>query len=589
MRRVLIANRGEIAVRIAHACREAGLVSIAVYADADRDALHVRAADEAYALHGETAADTYLNISKLLAVAAASKADAVHPGYGFLAENAAFAQAVREAGLTWIGPSAETIALLADKVAARRIACDVGVPVMPGTGRPVTTAAEVADFARSHGYPVAVKAAHGGGGRGMRIVHDTRQIPELLEAAVREAASAFGRGDCFVERYVARPRHVETQCLADAHGNVAVLSTRDCSIQRRHQKLVEEAPAPGLTPHQWELLREGSAAILRTTGYVGAATCEFLLAEDGTLSFLEVNTRLQVEHPVTEEVTGVDLVQEMLRIADGQRLERTDFPVHGHAVEFRITAEDPHRGFAPVAGRLDQLVFPTGPGIRVDTGYQQGDTVPPHFDSLIAKLIVRGDTRAHALARARRALADVTVAGVPTLLPFHRALLDTPEFTADVPRIHTRWVETSFPFHLLEELPRGTAPAQAPPSESRERVLVEVNGQRFEVSVPTARSTTAVLPRPRRAARTSPPSRGGSRAGTAVTAPTPATVVKVVVADGDAVQPGDTLLLVEAMKMEQPITAHRAGIVRGLAVEAGTPVAQGDLVCEIVDAPEADR
>lgn len=591
MRRVLIANRGEIAVRIIQACQDEGLAGIAVYAEPDRHALHVRLADEAYALRGDAPADTYLNIRRLLEVAAASRADAVHPGYGFLAESAAFARAVREAGLVWIGPSAETIELLGDKVAARRIARGVGAPAAPGTEGPVATAAEVTAFARVHGYPVAIKAAHGGGGRGLRVARSAREVPDLLESAVREAAAAFGRGECFVERYLERPRHVETQCLADAHGNVAVLSTRDCSVQRRYQKLVEEAPAGGLTPQQWELLREGSAAILRETGYVGAATCEFLLAADGTLSFLEVNTRLQVEHPVTEQVTGIDLVREMLMVADGQRLSYTETPVRGHALEFRVNAEDASRGFVPVSGRLDTLVLPTGPGVRVDTGYTEGDVVPPQFDSLIAKLIITGANRDQAIARARRALSHLTVSGIPTLVPFHRALVDRPEFTGPVARVHTRWVETEFPLDVLGPDDRAQGPSNAPGTESadpRECVTVEVDGRRYEISLPAETFRGNAAPQPRRADRSNTASRrGGARnTGSAVIAPTPATVVKVAVADGDPVAPGDTVVVLEAMKMEQPLTAHCAGVVRRLTVGTGASVKRGDVLCEILETPE---
>lgn len=593
MRKVLVANRGEIAVRVVQACRDEGLTSVAVYAESDRDALHVRLADEAYALRGDTAAETYLDISRLVETALASGADAVHPGYGFLSESAAFARAVREAGLVWIGPSAETIELLGDKVAARRIARAVGAPVAPGTDGPVTTAEEVAAFAGAHGYPVVIKAAHGGGGRGLRMARDAQEVPDLLESAVREAVGAFGRGECFVERYLERPRHVETQCLADEYGNVAVLSTRDCSVQRRHQKLVEEAPATGLSPRQWELLKEGSAAILREAGYVGAATCEFLLAADGTLSFLEVNARLQVEHPVTEQITGVDLVREMIRIADGQRLTYTDLAVRGHALEFRVNAEDVRRGFAPASGRLDRFVLPTGPGVRVDTGYTEGDTVPPQFDSLIAKLVVTGTDRDQALARARRALSQLTVEGLPTLVPFHRALLDNPEFTASVPRVHTRWVETEFSLEGLDsdgvtDTPVGRETGHV---QTRERMTVEVNGRRYEVSLPADPFTGVTPPRPPRTARANPAARGGGvrRTGFVLTTPTPGTVVKVAVADGDLVEPGDTVVILEAMKMEQPLTAHRAGVVRGLAVEAGGAVGQGDVLCEIVDIPEESQ
>ncbi|HEX9624795.1 MAG TPA: biotin carboxylase N-terminal domain-containing protein, partial [Streptosporangiaceae bacterium] len=444
MRKVLIANRGEIAVRVARACADAGLASVAVYSEPDLDALHVRMADEAYALGGTSAADSYLDIAKVLKAAAESGADAVHPGYGFLAENAQFASEVIATGLTWIGPPPAAIEALGDKTAARAIARRVGAPLAPGTDGPISGPDEAVGFAAEHGLPIAIKAAYGGGGRGLKVARTTEEIAELYESAVREAVASFGRGECFVERYLDKPRHVETQCLADVHGNVVVVSTRDCSLQRRHQKLVEEAPAPFLTADQEALLRSSSKAILREAGYVGAGTCEFLVARDGTVSFLEVNTRLQVEHPVTEEVSGIDLVLAMFAIADGQPLGFDDPPLRGHSIEFRLNAEDPGRGFLPAPGTLTRWSPPSGPGVRVDSGYVAGMTVPQMYDSLIAKLIVTGADRAQALARARRALAEFEIGGMPTVLPFHRAVVSDPAFTGEPFSVHTRWIETEF-------------------------------------------------------------------------------------------------------------------------------------------------
>ncbi|WP_344975681.1 acetyl-CoA carboxylase biotin carboxylase subunit, partial [Streptosporangium fragile] len=478
-----IANRGEIAVRVARACKDAGLASVAVYADQDLDALHVRIADEAYALGGQTPAETYLAIEKILDIARRAGADAVHPGYGFLAENAAFAQAVIDAGLTWIGPPPAAITALGDKVRARHIAQQVGAPLVAGTADPVTGAEQVVAFATEHGLPIAIKAAYGGGGRGLKVARTLAEIPELYDSAVREAVTAFGRGECFVERYLDRPRHVETQCLADAHGTVVVVGTRDCSLQRRHQKLVEEAPAPFLTAAQRDLLYAGSKAILRAAGYVGAGTCEFLIGQDGTVSFLEVNTRLQVEHPVSEEVTGIDLVREMFRIAAGEPLGYDDPPVRGHAIEFRINAEDAGRGFLPAPGTLTRWHPPAGPGIRVDGGYDQGETVPGAFDSLVAKLIVTGATRAQALERSRRALAEFVIDGMPTVLPFHRAVVDDPAFRGDGASfaVHTRWIETEFATPIA---PYAGPPGSAAETGERERITVEVGGKRLEVALP---------------------------------------------------------------------------------------------------------
>ena len=587
MRKVLIANRGEIAVRVARACRDAGLASVAIYADADLDALHVKIADEAYALNGATPAQTYLDIGKIIQIAARAGADAVHPGYGFLAENAAFAAAVIEAGLTWIGPPPQAIEALGDKVRARGIARRVGAPLAPGTDGPVSSAAEVAEFARRYGLPVAIKAAFGGGGRGLKVARTAGEIEELYESAVREATAAFGNGQCFAERYLDRPRHVETQCLADAHGNVVVVSTRDCSLQRRHQKLVEEAPAPFLSGAQNRQLYDASKAILREAGYVGAGTCEFLVAADGTISFLEVNTRLQVEHPVSEEVTGLDLVREMFRIADGEPLGYDDPPCRGHSIEFRINAEDPARNFLPAPGTITEWSPPAGPGVRLDAGYAEGMTVPQAFDSLIAKLIVTGATREQALQRARRALAEFTVGGMPTVLPFHRAVVDDPAFAGGRLGVHTRWIETEFSARLQPQ--DGAVTAAAP---ARERLTVEVGGKRLEVVLPAIASFPAV---PGSAAR-SPERARGSRAGArrsrgtggagggdSLITPMQGTIVKVVAAEGQQVSAGDTVVILEAMKMEQPLTAHKDGTVTGLAVEAGQTVAADTEICQIKD------
>ncbi len=493
MRKVLIANRGEIAVRIVRACTDAGLASVAVYSESDLDALHVTMADEAYALEGQSAADSYLSIEKILKRAADSGADAIHPGYGFLAENAGFARAVIDAGLTWIGPPPAAIDALGDKVAARHIATAVGAPLAPGTDGPVSGAAEVAAFAAEHGLPVAIKAAFGGGGRGLKVVQEAGQIAEMYESAVREAVAAFGRGECFVERYLERPRHVETQCLADQHGAVVVVSTRDCSLQRRHQKLVEEAPAPFLTQAQQARLYEASKAILREAGYVGAGTCEFLVGQDGTVSFLEVNTRLQVEHPVSEEVSGLDLVREMFRIADGQELGFGDPQVRGHSIEFRVNAEDPGRNFLPAPGTITRWLTPSGPGVRVDAGYAAGMTVPQAFDSLLAKLIVTGATREQALERSRRALAEFDVGGMPTVLPFHRAVVRDEAFTAEPFAVHTRWIETEFDNQIPAYSPEEDSGAAAAPGTeaARERIVVEVGGKRLEVVLPAGLGVAA--------------------------------------------------------------------------------------------------
>ncbi|WP_405396695.1 biotin carboxylase N-terminal domain-containing protein [Microbispora hainanensis] len=581
MRKVLIANRGEIAVRIARACADAGLSSVAVYADQDLDALHVRVADEAHALGGQSPAETYLDIDKLLSIARKTGADAVHPGYGFLAENAGFAQAVLDAGLIWIGPPPAAITALGDKVQARHIAQRVGAPLVAGTPDPVSGVDEVVAFARQHGLPIAIKAAFGGGGRGLKVARTMEEIPDLYESAVREAVTAFGRGECFVERYLDKPRHVETQCLADSHGNVVVVSTRDCSLQRRHQKLVEEAPAPFLTGEQLELLYSSSKAILREAGYVGAGTCEFLVGQDGTISFLEVNTRLQVEHPVSEEVAGIDLVREMFRIADGEALGYDDPELRGHSIEFRINAEDAGRGFLPAPGTITSMRVPSGPGVRLDAGYEAGMSVPQAFDSLVAKLIVTGATRSQALERSRRALAEFEIGGMPTVVPFHRAVVNDPAFTGEPFTVHTRWIETEFDNTIA---PYEGAVEAAEHSE-RERITVEVGGKRLEVVLPAGLGA-AGRPEPKKAAPRRAGSGGAKKAaasGDAVVSPMQGTIVKVVVTDGDAVEPGDTIVVLEAMKMEQPLTAHKAGTVVGMSAQVGATVAADAVVCEIKD------
>ncbi len=586
IRKVLIANRGEIAVRVIRAAADAGLPSVAVYAEPDRDSLFVSLADEAYALGGATPAETYLNIGKILAVAERSGANAVHPGYGFLAENAGFAQAVIDAGLIWIGPPPAAIEALGDKVKARHIAQQVGAPQVPGTPDPVADADAVVEFAKEHGLPIAIKAAFGGGGRGLKVARELEEIPALFESATREAVAAFGRGECFVERYLDRPRHVETQCLADTHGNVVVVSTRDCSLQRRHQKLVEEAPAPFLSTEQLDRLYSASKAILGAAGYVGAGTCEFLVAPDGTISFLEVNTRLQVEHPVSEEVTGLDLVREMFRIAEGEPLGYPDPEIRGHSMEFRINAEDAGRNFMPAPGTLTDWRAPSGPGVRVDEGYVSGMTVPGSFDSLVAKIIVTGADRTQALARSRRALAELVVEGMPTVVPFHRAVLNDPAFTAADGRfgVHTRWIETEF----TAEIPpySGSQVSGAEPDE-RSTVVVEVNGKRLEVVVPAGLGAANGAAAP---ARSKKPVRRGGAAGTAkapsgdaLTSPMQGTIVKVAVADGDSVQAGDLVVVLEAMKMEQPLTAHRSGRVTDLNAQVGATVTSGSTLCLIVD------
>jgi acetyl-CoA/propionyl-CoA carboxylase biotin carboxyl carrier protein len=561
--KVLIANRGEIAVRVARACRDAGLQSVAVYAEPDMDALHVRVADEAFALGGTTPGDSYLDMGKVLQAVKDSGADAVHPGYGFLSENAEFAQAVIDAGVTWIGPSPEAIAALGDKTTARHIALKIGAPLAPGTADPVKGVDEVLAFVEEYGLPIAIKAAFGGGGRGLKIARKAEEIEELYDSAVREAVAAFGRGECFVERYLDKPRHVETQILADTHGNVVVVGTRDCSLQRRYQKVVEEAPAPFLSDEQTAQIYDASKKIIKEAGYTGAGTCEFLVAQDGLISFLEVNTRLQVEHPVTEEVAGVDLVREMFRIAEGEELTYPDPEPRGHSIEFRINGEDPGRGFLPAPGTVTRFVPPLGPGVRVDTGIESGDVVGGAFDSLLAKLIVTGATREQALQRAARALDEMQVDGMATLLPFHRKLVQDPAFTSEPFTVHNRWIETEF-------------------DNDRETVVVEVGGRRLEVSLPAGFGGGGGAKKATKR-KASAAGAGAGASGDTLASPMQGTVVKVAVDDGATVAEGDLVVVIEAMKMEQPLTAHKAGTVTGLTAAVGEVLTAGAAICTITD------
>ena len=585
MRKVLIANRGEIAVRVARACKDAGLASVAVYAEPDLDAMHVQVADEAVALGGSTPGESYLDQDKLLAAARTTGADAVHPGYGFLAENAHFAKAVIDAGLTWIGPPPAAIDTLGDKVKARHIAMRAGAPLVPGTKEPVSGADEVVTFATEHGLPVAIKAAYGGGGRGLKVARDIDEIPHLYDSAVREAVTAFGRGECFVERFLDQPRHVETQCLADQHGNVVVVSTRDCSLQRRHQKLVEEAPAPFLTADQIKAIYTASKAILTEAGYYGAGTCEFLVGKDGVVSFLEVNTRLQVEHPVTEEVSGIDLVRQQFRIAAGEKLDFDDPPLRGHSIEFRINGEDAGRNFLPAPGTVTRWLAPAGPGIRLDSGFEQGAVIGQNFDSLLAKLIVTGATRTEAIERSRRALDEFVVEGMPTAIPFHRAVVHDPAFYEEPFRIHTRWIETEF----NNTIPPYDAGAEVAEPAERERVVVEVGGRRIEVTLPAGLGvSTGTAAGGASAGKTAPVRRGRAKgaariSGDALTSPMQGTIVKVAVEDGQVVAKGDVVVVLEAMKMEQPLAAHKDGTVTALQAEIGTSVTSGAVICEIKD------
>jgi acetyl-CoA/propionyl-CoA carboxylase, biotin carboxylase, biotin carboxyl carrier protein len=587
---VLIANRGEIAVRVARACKDAGLTSVAVYADPDRDAPHVRIADQAYGLGGQTAAESYLDIEKIIEAAKESGANGIHPGYGFLSENSDFAQAVIDAGLIWIGPSPQAIRDLGDKVTARKIAERAGAPLVPGTKDPVADADEVIAFADEHGLPVAIKAAFGGGGRGMRVARERDEIADMFDAAVREAVSAFGRGESFVERYLDRPRHVEAQVLADQHGNCIVVGTRDCSLQRRHQKLVEEAPAPFLTDEQRKRIHTSARDICLEAGYSGAGTVEFLVGEDGTISFLEVNTRLQVEHPVSEETSGLDLVREQFRIANGEELRITEDPEpRGHSIEFRLNGEDAGRGFLPAPGTVTRFVAPAGPGVRVDAGVEDGTVIGGQFDSMVGKLIVTGEDRQQALERSRRALSEIVVEGMPTVIPFHRLVVTDPAFTAPEGAssfvVHTRWIETEWN-NTVEPYVAEGAGDEDEEAAPRQTVVVEVGGKRLEVSLPGSLSLGggggAAAPAARKKSRKR--TGGGAKvSGDAVTSPMQGTVVKVAVSEGDTVSTGDQIVVVEAMKMENPVTAHKDGTVTGLSLEAGASVNQGAVICEIVD------
>ena len=580
LQKVLIANRGEIAVRIIRACKDSGIGSVAVYAEPDRDALFVRLADEAHSLEGSTPGDSYLSIEKIIAIATKTGADSIHPGYGFLAENADFAQAVIDAGLIWIGPGPEAIQNLGDKVKARHIAQKVGAPLVPGTKDPVESADEVVAFAKEHGLPIAIKAAFGGGGRGLKVARKEDEVAEMYDSAVREAVSAFGRGECFVERYLDQPRHVETQCLADTHGNVVVVSTRDCSLQRRHQKLVEEAPAPFLSDEQVKTLYDSSKAILKEAGYVGAGTCEFLVGTDGTISFLEVNTRLQVEHPVSEEVTGIDLVREMFRIAAGEELGYDDPEINGHSIEYRINAEDGGRGFLPAPGTLTRWYPPAGPGVRVDAGYTEGETVPGAFDSLVAKLIVSGTSREQALERSRRALDEFVVEGMPTVIPFHRSVVDDPAYVAADGEfgVYTSWIETDYDNQLEPYVATGDDPDE--PLE-RERVVVEVGGKRVEVVLPGGLGASAAVPGAKKPKRKAGGGGAAAASGDSLTSPMQGTVVKIAVEDGQDVEEGDLVVVIEAMKMEQPINAHKAGTISNLSAEVGATIGAGAVVADI--------
>lgn len=572
MKRVLIANRGEIALRVIRACKDHGLESVAMYSEEDRDALHAQRADFAYSLNGTLAKDTYLNIPKIIALAKEAKADAVHPGYGFLSENAAFAQAVLDAGLIWIGPPPAAISALGDKVSARRIAAAAGAPLVAGTKDPVTGHDEVLAFANEHGLPVAIKAAFGGGGRGLKVARTMEEIPELYDSAVREAIAGFGRGECFVERYLDKPRHVETQVLVDKHGHAVVVSTRDCSLQRRHQKLVEEAPAPFLTDAQNEELYRSSKAIMKEAGYIGAGTCEFLVGQDGTISFLEVNTRLQVEHPVSEEVTGLDLVREQFRIAMGESLGFDDPVVRGHSIEFRINGEDPGRSFLPAPGRITSWNIPTGPGVRVDAGFRNGDVIGGNFDSLLAKLIVTGATRKEAIERARRALAEFEVGGLATALPFHRAIVQDPAFTETF-KVYTSYIENEF----TNEIPAfESVVVEIQTKVAAEKLVAEVNGKRFEILVHTPEPVVK-----RHRAKQS--SVTGST-GTGLASPMQGTVVKIAVEEGQSVEAGDLVFVLEAMKMEQPLSAHKSGVITNLKAVIGETVASGTVLCDIIQA-----
>ena len=587
--KVLVANRGEIAVRVIRAAKDAGLASVAVYAEPDADAPHVRLADEAFALGGQTSAESYLDFGKLLGAAKKSGANAIHPGYGFLSENADFAQAVIDAGLIWIGPSPQSIRDLGDKVTARHIAARAEAPLVPGTPDPVKDADEVVAFAEKHGVPVAIKAAFGGGGRGMKVARTIEEIPELFESATREAVAAFGRGECFVERYLDKPRHVEAQVIADKHGNVVVAGTRDCSLQRRFQKLVEEAPAPFLSKKQRKEIHESAKRICKEAGYYGAGTVEYLVGQDGLISFLEVNTRLQVEHPVTEETSGLDLVRQQFRIAEGEKLDISEDPEpRGHSIEFRINGEDAGRGFLPAPGPVNRFEPPTGPGVRLDSGVETGSVIGGQFDSMLAKLIVTGADRTQAIERARRALDEFHVEGLATVIPFHRAVVSDPAFIGDNDgfTVHTRWIETEWD-NTIEPF-TGGGQVDEEEAQPRQKVVVEVGGRRIEVSLPgdlaigngggpAEPGVVRKKPKPRKRGAHA----GAAASGDAVTAPMQGTVVKVAVEEGQTVAAGDLVVVLEAMKMENPVTAHKDGVITGLAVEAGAAITQGTVLAEI--------
>ncbi|SHS19234.1 acetyl/propionyl/methylcrotonyl-CoA carboxylase subunit alpha [Mycobacteroides abscessus] len=587
--KVLVANRGEIAVRVIRAAKDAGLRSVAIYAEPDADAPHVHLADEAFGIGGNTAAESYLDFGKILEAAEKSGANAIHPGYGFLSENADFAQAVIDAGLIWIGPSPQSIRDLGDKVTARHIAARAQAPLVPGTPDPVKDADEVVAFAKEHGLPIAIKAAFGGGGRGMKVARTLEEVPELFESATREAVAAFGRGECFVERYLDKPRHVEAQVIADQHGNVVVAGTRDCSLQRRFQKLVEEAPAPFLTDAQRKEIHESAKRICKEAGYYGAGTVEYLVGQDGLISFLEVNTRLQVEHPVTEETAGVDLVLEQFKIANGEALQFTEDPEpRGHSIEFRINGEDAGRNFLPAPGPVKVYDTPTGPGVRLDSGVQAGSVIGGQFDSMLAKLIVTGRDRNEALARSRRALAEFNVEGLATVIPFHRAVVSDPAFIGDEDgfTVHTRWIETEWN-NTIEPFTAGGEAADEDEALPRQKLVVEVGGRRLEVSLPGDISLGGGGGAANGVVRKKPKARkrgghgGGAATGDSVTAPMQGTVVKVAVEEGQEVEAGELIVVLEAMKMENPVTAHKAGTVTGLSVEAGAAITQGTVIAEI--------
>lgn len=581
--KVLVANRGEIAVRVIRAAKDAGIPSVAVYAEPDAEAPFVHLADEAFALGGQTSADSYLNFDKILDAAKKSGANAIHPGYGFLSENGDFAEAVENAGLIWIGPSPDSIRKLGDKVTARHIALAANAPMAPGTKEPVKDADEVVEFAKEHGLPIAIKAAFGGGGRGMKVAHSLDEVRDLYDSAVRESMAAFGRSECFVERYLDKARHVECQVVADMHGNYVVVSTRDCSLQRRFQKLVEEAPAPFLTDEQNERLHQSAKDICREAGYYGAGTVEYMVADDGLISFLEVNTRLQVEHPVSEEVTGWDLVQEQFRIAEGKELSRKEDPIpNGHAIEFRINGEDPGSNFMPAPGTVTKYIEPSGPGVRMDSGINEGEVIGGQFDSMLAKLIVWGKDRDQALARSARALDEYQVEGLATVIPFDRHIVKNPAFVGDGSSfdVYTKWIEQEWmetnpiePYAGDTDADEDTTPSQ--------KVVVEIDGRRVEVALPGDLALGGGNGGAKK--KKSKKRRGGGKAvsGDAVVAPMQGTIIKVNVEEGQEVQEGETVVVLEAMKMENPVKATKSGTVTGLDVEEGKGVSKGDPLMEL--------